>query len=143
MFYSQSAPERTQKDTTKTSATSKMTNGLNVTTDEISESVVSKENLAEVTNGYANTNGCLKTSTEGKQQESNRQRTRKDEKFNAEFINQITVTMQNLQRDLDRITARVRSLEGQALQALAPQTVSITCARCFIFLIVCLPWVKC
>lgn len=28
--------------------------------------------------------------------------------------------MQNLQRDLDRITARVRSLEGQALQALSP-----------------------
>ncbi|KZC11799.1 Acyl-CoA-binding domain-containing protein 5 [Dufourea novaeangliae] len=34
----------------------------------------------------------------------------------------VTATMQNLQRDLDRVTARVRSLEGQALQAMAPQT---------------------
>ena len=32
--------------------------------------------------------------------------------------------MQNLQKDLDRITARVRNLEGQALKVLAPQTVS-------------------
>ncbi|XP_076240431.1 uncharacterized protein LOC143182974 [Calliopsis andreniformis] len=119
----ESAPERIQKDVIKTSTTTqKMSNGLNVITDEISESIVPKENIVEVTNGYANTNGCLKTSTEGKQHESNRQRTRKDEKFNAEFFNQITTTMQNLQRDLDRITARVRSLEGQALQALAPQT---------------------
>lgn len=42
---------------------------------------------------------------------------------NAEFFNQMAETMQHLQRDLDRITGRVRSLEGQALQSLAPQSV--------------------
>lgn len=57
--------------------------------------------------------------------ERGRTRDKKDDKNkNAEFLNQIAVTMQNLQRDLDGITARVRSLEGQALHALAPQSVS-------------------
>lgn len=55
--------------------------------------------------------------------ERGRTRDKKDDKNkNAEFLNQIAVTMQNLQRDLDRITGRVRSLEGQALHALAPQS---------------------
>ncbi|OAD55715.1 Acyl-CoA-binding domain-containing protein 5, partial [Eufriesea mexicana] len=55
-----------------------------------------------------------------------KQRNKKDEKSNAEFLNQIATTMQNLQRDLDRITARVRCLEGQTLQALAPSIVCPT-----------------
>lgn len=55
--------------------------------------------------------------------ERGRTRDKKDDKNkNTEFLNQIAVTMQNLQRDLDRITGRVRSLEGQALHALAPQS---------------------
>ncbi|KAK0078217.1 hypothetical protein PV325_002826 [Microctonus aethiopoides] len=46
---------------------------------------------------------------------------RDDRRDGAEFCNQMADTMQNLQRDLDRITGRVRSLEGQALQSLAPK----------------------
>lgn len=81
-----------------------------------------KENT-ELTNGYGNANGHAETVSES-HRERGRQRTKKDDnKVNAEFLNQIATTMQHLQRDLDRITARVRSLEGQALQALAPQTV--------------------
>lgn len=49
------------------------------------------------------------------------ERGRSREKKDNEFLDQIAVTMQNLQRDLDRITGRVRGLEGKALQALAPQ----------------------
>lgn len=48
---------------------------------------------------------------------------RDDRRDGAEFCNQMADTMQNLQRDLDRITGRVRSLEGQALQSLAPKLV--------------------
>ena len=117
----ESAPERTQKDAAKASSTQKVSNGVNATADETGGSGASKENPEEVTNEYAKMNGYAKAFT-GSKQDIGRQRTKKDEKSNAEFFNQIAVTMQNLQRDLDRITARVRSLEGQALQALAPQT---------------------
>lgn len=70
-------------------------------------------------NGHVKTNDLTEINVDTKQ-ERGRQRIRKDDKINAEFFNQIASTMQNLQRDLDRITARVRSLEGQALQALSP-----------------------
>ena len=123
IFYPQSAPERTQKDTTKASATQKVSNGVNAAGDETGGSGASKVNPEEVTNEYAKMNGYAKAL--GSKQDTGRQRAKRDEKSNAEFFNQIAVTMQNLQRDLDRITARVRSLEGQALQALAPQTVSV------------------
>ncbi|XP_011301720.1 acyl-CoA-binding domain-containing protein 4 [Fopius arisanus] len=66
-----------------------------------------------LTNGYKNDVEEIKCS-----QERGRSREKKD---NAEFLSHIAVTMQNLQRDLDRITGRVRGLEGRALQALAPQ----------------------
>ncbi|XP_053988789.1 acyl-CoA-binding domain-containing protein 5 [Hylaeus volcanicus] len=126
----ESAPERSQKETIKTStSTQKVSNGLNVTNDKISESVVSKENPSESTNGYVNVNNCTEPVTDTKQ-ERGRQRSKKDEKCNAEFFNQIATTMQNLQRDLDRITARVRSLEGRALQALAPQIKQPTTTSC-------------
>ncbi|CAL7950980.1 unnamed protein product [Xylocopa violacea] len=116
----ESAPERTQKDTTKAStATQKITNGLNVSTDKINELVTQKENPSELTNGYTSTNGYTEPVVENAQERSSK-RIKKDEKSNAEFLNQIATTMQNLQRDLDRITARVRSLEGYTLQALAP-----------------------
>ena len=115
----ESAPERSQKDTIKGSnSTQKISNGLNSTTDKATESKESQP--SELINGYTNANGHAETVTESKQ-EKNKQRTKKDEKTNAEFMNQIATTMQNLQRDLDRITARVRSLEGQTLQALMPQ----------------------
>ncbi|XP_017759324.1 PREDICTED: acyl-CoA-binding domain-containing protein 4 isoform X2 [Eufriesea mexicana] len=116
----ESAPERIQKDTTKISnITHKMTYGLNFSTDKINELVTPKENSSELTNGYTSTNGYTEPIIENKQEKS-KQRNKKDEKSNAEFLNQIATTMQNLQRDLDRITARVRCLEGQTLQALAP-----------------------
>jgi len=79
-----------------------------------------------LTNGYNSTNGGHVDAIPSHEshRERSRQRNKKDDgKNNAEFLNQIATTMQHLQRDLDRITARVRSLEGKALQALAPQTV--------------------
>ncbi|XP_076293615.1 uncharacterized protein LOC143215392 [Lasioglossum baleicum] len=118
----ETAPERSQKDTMKTSTSSqKVLNGVNVSNDKISETVVVKENPSELTNGYTNINGYTETAVVDSKQDRGRQRKR-DDKSNADFFNQIAATMQNLQRDLDRITARVRSLEGQALQALAPKT---------------------
>ncbi|KAK1124387.1 hypothetical protein K0M31_006751 [Melipona bicolor] len=116
----ESAPERIQKDTTKTiNITQKMINGLNISADKNNDLIIQKENSSELINGYANTNGYTESVTENKQ-ERNKQHIKKDEKSTDEFFNQIATTMQNLQRDLDRITARVRSLEGQTLQALAP-----------------------
>ncbi|XP_076757047.1 acyl-CoA-binding domain-containing protein 4 [Xylocopa sonorina] len=120
----ESAPERTQKDeirnTTKASnGTQKITNSLSVSTDKINELVTQKEIPSELTNGYVSTNGYTEPVIDN-EQERNSKRIKKDEKSNAEFLNQIATTMQNLQRDLDRITARVRSLEGYTLQALAP-----------------------
>lgn len=79
-------------------------------------------------------NSYTETVTDSKQ-ERDRQRVKKDEKSDAEFFNQITTTMQNLQRDLDRITARVRSLEGRALQALAPPLVSALYGRIYLLLL--------
>lgn len=97
-----------------------MINGLNISADKNNDLIIQKENSSELINGYANTNGY----TENKQ-ERNKQYIKKDEKSTDEFFNQIATTMQNLQRDLDRITARVRNLEGQTLQALAPSIVCI------------------
>ncbi|XP_017797808.1 PREDICTED: acyl-CoA-binding domain-containing protein 5 [Habropoda laboriosa] len=117
----ESAPERTQKDTTKASiSTQKMSNGLNITADKAIESTTQMENPSELINGYTTANGYSEPIVENKQ-EKNIQRLKKDEKSDAEFFNQIATTMQDLQRDLDRITATVRSLEGQTLQASAPQ----------------------
>lgn len=119
----QSAPERMQKDASKsTAAPQKVQTAVNNGIDNSSTENVIKENT-ELTNGYSNVNGHAETIQES-QRERGRQRTKKDDgKINAEFLNQIATTMQHLQRDLDRVTARVRSLEGQALQAMAPQTV--------------------
>lgn len=119
----QSAPERAQKDALKSTIASQKVqtmakNGI----DHSSTENVIKENT-ELTNGYSNTNGYAETISENHRERS-RQRTKKDDnEANAEFLNQIATTMQHLQRDLDRITARVRGLEGQALQALAPSPV--------------------
>ncbi|XP_017884569.1 acyl-CoA-binding domain-containing protein 5 [Ceratina calcarata] len=140
----ESAPERTQKESMKTCSNAiaggqKMSNGLNVSSDKINESVARKENSSEATvNGYGNANGCSGIETtvteETGAQEKSREisRVNRDEKLNAEFLNQIASTMQNLQRDLDRITARVRSLEGYTLQAMAPpieQPTMISCPK--------------
>ncbi|XP_072749024.1 acyl-CoA-binding domain-containing protein 5-B [Anoplolepis gracilipes] len=118
----ESAPERMQKDASKpTTAPQKVQIAANNGVDPSSTENVIKENT-ELTNGYSNVNGHVETIQES-QRERGRQRTKKEDgKINAEFLNQIATTMQHLQRDLDRITARVRSLEGQALQAMAPQT---------------------
>lgn len=120
----QSAPER--KDAFKsTTAPQKVQTTAKNGIDHTNTENVIKENT-ELTNGYSNANGHAETVPES-HRERGRPRTKKDDnKVNAEFLNQIATTMQHLQRDLDRITARVRSLEGQALQALAPQTVRIT-----------------
>ncbi|XP_011637128.1 acyl-CoA-binding domain-containing protein 5 isoform X2 [Pogonomyrmex barbatus] len=112
----ESAPERAQKDAFKSTQKVQTNNGI----DHSNTENVIKENT-ELTNGYSNANGHAETVPES-HRERGRQRTKKDDgKVNAEFLNQIATTMQHLQRDLDRITARVRGLEGQALQALAPQ----------------------
>ncbi|KYN33572.1 hypothetical protein ALC56_12284 [Trachymyrmex septentrionalis] len=118
----ESAPERAQKDALKsTIASQKVQTTAKNGIDHSSTENVIKENT-ELTNGYSNTNGHAQTISENHRERS-RQRTKKDDnKANAEFLNQIATTMQHLQRDLDRITARVRGLEGQALQALAPST---------------------
>jgi len=119
----QSAPEKTQKDGLKSTIVPQKvqattSNGI----DHSSAENVIRE-TTELTNGYSNANGHVQAIPEGHRERS-RQRNKKDDgKDNAEFLNQIATTMQHLQRDLDRITARVRSLEGKALQALAPQTV--------------------
>ncbi|CAD6233432.1 GSCOCG00007190001-RA-CDS [Cotesia congregata] len=83
------------------------------------------------------TNGYAKNINEGKyhlinnDKHNNHDRSRardkkhdKDhhEEIKSELINQMAETLQNLQNDLDRITGRVRSLEGQNLQLLTPQT---------------------
>jgi len=119
----QSAPEKTQKDTLKSTIVPEKvqattSNGI----DHSSTENVIRE-TTELTNGYNSTNDHVDAIPESHRERS-RQRNKKDDgKNNAEFLNQIATTMQHLQRDLDRITARVRSLEGKALQALAPQTV--------------------
>lgn len=119
----QSAPEKMQKDASKLTAPSqKVQTAANNGVDHSNTENIIKENT-ELTNKYNSVNGHAEKIQENHRERS-RQRTKKDDsKVNAEFLNQIATTMQHLQRDLDRITARVRSLEGQALQAMAPQTV--------------------
>jgi len=132
----QSAPEKAQKDALKsTNAPQKVQTTAKNGIDHSNTENVIKENT-ELTNGYSNANGHVETISES-HRDRGRQKTKKDDnKVNAEFLNQIATTMQHLQRDLDRITARVRSLEGQALQALAPQTVrNIIIIRLYLILI--------
>lgn len=118
----QSAPEMHKDASKPTVPSQKVQITANNGIDHSNTENVIKE-TTELTNGYSNVNGHVETIQES-QRERGRQRTKKDDnKVNAEFLNQIATTMQHLQRDLDRITARVRSLEGQALQAMAPQTV--------------------
>ncbi|XP_051173266.1 acyl-CoA-binding domain-containing protein 5 [Leptopilina boulardi] len=118
----ESAPERSQKDLMKSS------NGVQPRIINNSShckhnksTVVTKENPTELFNGYSHTNGHIEYS-DSKQEIRGRPRVRRDDKTDAEFFNHIAFTMQNLQKDLDRITARVRNLEGQALSVLAPQS---------------------
>ncbi|XP_032684416.1 acyl-CoA-binding domain-containing protein 4 isoform X1 [Odontomachus brunneus] len=118
----ESAPERSQKDALKSSTCpQKVQTTANNGIDNSNTENVVKEST-ELTNGYSNANGHAVDATSDSKRERGRQRTKKDDKFNAEFLNQIATTVQHLQRDLDRVTTRVRSLEGQALQALAPQS---------------------
>lgn len=117
----QSAPERSQKDALKPSACpQKVQTTANNGIDHSNTESVAKDN-SELVNGYAN--GHAEEEMSESKPERSRQRTKKDDKSNAEFLSQIATTVQHLQRDLDRVTARVRSLEGQALQALALQNV--------------------
>ncbi|XP_011700100.1 PREDICTED: acyl-CoA-binding domain-containing protein 4 [Wasmannia auropunctata] len=117
----ESAPERAQKDTLKSTSAQKIPATANGIDHSSTENVIKES--TELTNGYSNVNGHAEAAVSEGHRERGRQRTKKDDnKVNAEFLNQIATTMQHLQRDLDRITARVRGLEGQALQALAPQT---------------------
>ncbi|XP_012274010.1 acyl-CoA-binding domain-containing protein 5-B isoform X2 [Orussus abietinus] len=119
----ESAPERSNKDMTKSSTTHKQHSTNSVTSHEKSngQAPVVKENSSKLTNGYAEEN-LPTTSTADTKQDRGRSRGKKEEKRSEEFLNQIATTMQNLQKDVDRITARVRSLEGQALLALAPES---------------------
>lgn len=121
-------PERTQKETT---IKPPLNAQKNTTTENVPEKTnelaAVNETVTELTNGCNNINGHVNGVPEITQ-ERGRQRTKKEKNSqaaNAEFFNQVAATMQNLQRDLDRITARVRSLEGQALQALTPQTTNM------------------
>lgn len=120
-YFLQSAPDRTQKDAIKSSVSVQKTSiTFNTSDDDANKQQnTTKEHSLELINGHVKTNDLTEINVDTKQ-ERGRQRIRKDDKINAEFFSQIASTMQNLQRDLDRITARVRSLEGQALQALSP-----------------------
>lgn len=113
----ETVPERMQKDFAKSSL------GVQkiFPNEKPNEQVAAKENPPELTNGYGNVNSHTEVITDVKQ-ERGRQRTKKEDNVNAEFFDQIAKTIQNLQRDMDRVTARVRTLEGQALQTLASQT---------------------
>lgn len=114
-----------QKDASKSAAApsakvQSTANGI----DYSSAENIKRENNTELTNGYSNVNNHEeKLQQEMQPRERGRQRTKKDDNRSNEFLNQIATTMQHLQRDLDRVTTRVRNLEGQALQALAPQKV--------------------
>ncbi|XP_033225229.1 acyl-CoA-binding domain-containing protein 4 [Belonocnema kinseyi] len=114
----ESAPERSQKDLTK-SSTGVQQQIINSYNKSNKPNAVTKENPSELINGYSHVNGY--TDSSDAKQERGRPRARKEDKGDAVFFNQIACTMQNLQKDLDRITARVRNLEGQALAGLAPQ----------------------
>lgn len=121
LFVLQSAPEKSHKDIPKSSnnvQSSAAIGGKN----KVKEEVV-KKNSSELTNGYAKPNNHIDVIPDNKL-DRGRQRTKKDEKINSElFHQQMAKTMQNLQRDLDSITTRVRSLEAQALQVFASQSV--------------------
>ena len=119
----QSAPERSQKDFTKSSTGVQQQIISNSYNKSNKSNAVTKENPSELVNGYSHVNGYIESSDV--KQERGRPRARKDDKGDAEFFNQIACTMQNLQKDLDRITARVRNLEVQALTVLAPKPVSV------------------
>ncbi|XP_015589100.1 acyl-CoA-binding domain-containing protein 4 [Cephus cinctus] len=117
------APERIPKEMLKTSSSNQTMSTVNLHDNSNGQAIINKETSAALTNGYAETNGHVSESQillEIKQDRS-RPRVKKDDKKNAEFLCQIAITVQNLQKDLDRITTRVRSLEGQALNALSPQ----------------------
>lgn len=133
VFFFQSAPEQSLKDYTKSSigvpqaaGTSK---GLHSDKQQHGSSVkhtgkgAATKNLTNGYHSYGNADGPEVKSHQ--HQERGRTREKRDDlKDNSEFLNQIAMTVQNLQRDLDRITGRVRGLEGQALQALAPKPVN-------------------
>ncbi|XP_043281284.1 uncharacterized protein [Venturia canescens] len=71
--------------------------------------------------GLTNGESGQESLPELKHNERGRTREKREEnRMNDEFINHISTTVQNLQKDLDRITGRVRCLEGQTLKALAP-----------------------
>lgn len=126
----QSAPERSNKDGTKYSTVAgQQLNSVNNTHLKMNgQATVVKDNLSgELPKDLSTTNNGHAhhtTVVEQVKQERGRSRDRKDDRKNSEFFSQITATVQNLQRDLDRITARVRSLEGHALNALSPEPVS-------------------
>lgn len=93
----QIAPERLQKETTKTA------------NNHYSSKATKGGNHVEFTNGYTRVNGHV----EGHEQVQDRGRTRgkKDDKSGAEFAEQIEATLRNIQKDLERISTKVRALE--------------------------------
>ncbi|XP_046613189.1 acyl-CoA-binding domain-containing protein 5 [Neodiprion virginianus] len=128
----ESAPERTaNKDSTsakyssnhhqKQSSTTAISNSKNSNKITNGQLTIVRENSTEQLKRDSSPPSGHAQSNEEVKPERGRSRERKDDKKNAEFFAQITATVQNLQRDLDRITARVRSLEGHALNTLSPQ----------------------
>ncbi|XP_066593510.1 acyl-CoA-binding domain-containing protein 5-B isoform X2 [Prorops nasuta] len=115
----ESTPEQIQKEIS-TNVNNSVEKSQN---EKTSKEFVSKENHQEPSNGClrGNINGHVEGITNAKQ-DRGRHRTKRDDQTTTEFYNQIVETLQHLQKDLDRVTGRVRSLEGQALSALAPSS---------------------
>ncbi|XP_012251771.1 acyl-CoA-binding domain-containing protein 5 isoform X2 [Athalia rosae] len=121
----ESAPERSNKDGAKFSNSLQQQQQLNSSNNNShvkinGQPTIVKESSMDLPRDHSTTNGRVHINSDVKP-ERGRSRERKDDRKNAEFFAQITATVQHLQRDLDRITARVRSLEGHALSALSPQ----------------------
>ncbi|XP_057321550.1 acyl-CoA-binding domain-containing protein 4 [Microplitis mediator] len=86
---------------------------------------------SNLTNGHVHNKKEDKHNLMSNEKHNNQDRSRAREKktdrdlsddIKNELINQMAETLQTLQNDLDRINGRVRSLEGQNLQLLAPQS---------------------
>ncbi|XP_034944730.1 acyl-CoA-binding domain-containing protein 5 isoform X2 [Chelonus insularis] len=120
----ESAPEKSIKEPTKSSISAQSNT-------KSSGDQIKPEISTNLTNGHSNSNKN-EINADKHHQDRGRVREKKNGKENnyqnSEFLQQVTETLRHLQRDLDRITGRVRSLEGQALQSLTPKS---DCSRIY------------
>lgn len=135
LSWLQAAPEQYSKEPTKSSISVAQAScpSSSLQLEKQSNGRHSKKGMnfgetTHLTNGHHGlTNGesSQESMPEVKHHERGRTREKREEnRLNDEFFSHISTTVQNLQKDLDRITGRVRCLEGQVLKALAPVPVS-------------------